>query len=247
MNLESEDSGKSILAEIVEESDPHTARAQVVEIDSDSPGYGVISATIACDITSDTWLLYLLSLLHIAVNPSYFCFPEYCSLVLSDPINIPSSSSRALRIERESPNPYKQIIISQLRSHPTPQPCRRLRDSSTPSRSLPAFVPLRSSASRPQLSLPVSQTLSENIERCSLTQTCGFTGKTFTQSASATPALLEAPAPLLARQWRRLTNNTSSDRWIAPAIALIHTGVFGYLAYKGEHDSMCCLNTPGPA
>jgi len=70
-----------------------------------------------------------------------------------------------------------------------------------------------------------------------LTTTAFLAGKTLTQSVAATPALLESPAPLLARQWLKLTNNTISDKWLVPAVALFHTGVFGYLAYREPKQS----------
>lgn len=57
-----------------------------------------------------------------------------------------------------------------------------------------------------------------------------YTGKAFAASFSTTPALLEAPAPLLARQWKK---QFDTDKFVAPAIALFSSGVFSYIAYRG--------------
>lgn len=64
-----------------------------------------------------------------------------------------------------------------------------------------------------------------------LTSTAFLTGKAFAASFSFTPALLEAPAPLLARQWKK---QFDSDKYVAPAIALFSSGVFSYIAYRND-------------
>jgi len=53
-----------------------------------------------------------------------------------------------------------------------------------------------------------------------------------TQTISVTPALLLAPAPLLAQQWKRMFD---ADKLLAPIIVTFGTGVFGWIAYLGEH------------
>ncbi|KAK4508254.1 hypothetical protein PRZ48_001992 [Zasmidium cellare] len=54
-------------------------------------------------------------------------------------------------------------------------------------------------------------------------------GKTFTSSFGTVPALLQAPAPLLAKQWKK---QFDADKILAPAIALFSSGVFGYIAWR---------------
>ncbi|KAK4548624.1 hypothetical protein LTR36_009534 [Oleoguttula mirabilis] len=67
-----------------------------------------------------------------------------------------------------------------------------------------------------------------------LTTTAFFAGKTFAKSFSATPALLHAPAPLLAKQWKTMHD---SDKALAPAVVAIGTSVFGYLASREPRNS----------
>ncbi|KAF2772927.1 hypothetical protein EJ03DRAFT_387272 [Teratosphaeria nubilosa] len=62
-----------------------------------------------------------------------------------------------------------------------------------------------------------------------ITTTAFLSGKTFTASFCATPALLHAPAPLLAKQWK---TSFTSDQCLAPAITLFSTATFGWLAYR---------------
>ena len=57
-------------------------------------------------------------------------------------------------------------------------------------------------------------------------------GKTFTQTFSAVPALLHAPAPLLAKQWKTMFD---SDKLLAPLIVAYSSAVFGWMAYRGTH------------
>jgi hypothetical protein len=57
------------------------------------------------------------------------------------------------------------------------------------------------------------------------------TGKTFAASFATTPALLEAPAALLARQWKK---QFDVDKWLAPAIAMFSSSVFSYISYRGK-------------
>ncbi|KXL49363.1 hypothetical protein M433DRAFT_39807, partial [Acidomyces richmondensis BFW] len=68
-----------------------------------------------------------------------------------------------------------------------------------------------------------------------LTGAAFLAGKTFAQSFSAVPAMLHAPAPLLARQWKTMF---TSDKLLAPAIVLVSGSIFGYFAYR---DSMALL------
>lgn len=76
------------------------------------------------------------------------------------------------------------------------------------------------------LHLPPSLRLAHAV---GLTGTAFLAGKTFAQSFSTVPALLHAPAPLLAQQWKTMFN---SDKLLAPAIVLISGSVFGYFAYR---------------
>lgn len=55
-------------------------------------------------------------------------------------------------------------------------------------------------------------------------------GKTFTSSFSTVPALLLAPAPLLAKQWKK---QFEADKIVAPVVALFSSGIFSYIAYRG--------------
>jgi len=64
-----------------------------------------------------------------------------------------------------------------------------------------------------------------------LTATSFFAGKTFVTSFATVPALLEAPAPLLAKQWKKLFD---ADKLLAPAIALFSSGIFGYISYRDQ-------------
>lgn len=66
-----------------------------------------------------------------------------------------------------------------------------------------------------------------------LTSTAFLAGKTFAASFGAAPALLHAPAPLLAKQWKTLFD---ADKLINPVVAAIGTGVFGFFAYRGMYD-----------
>ncbi|KAK5125311.1 hypothetical protein LTR85_000420 [Meristemomyces frigidus] len=67
-----------------------------------------------------------------------------------------------------------------------------------------------------------------------LTTTAFFCGKTFSQSFSTTPALLQAPAPLLAKQWKTMFD---SDKMLAPAVVAIGTSVFSYLASREPRNT----------
>ncbi|KAI7088826.1 hypothetical protein KC356_g2998 [Hortaea werneckii] len=62
-----------------------------------------------------------------------------------------------------------------------------------------------------------------------LTATAFFCGKTYSQSFSTTPALLQAPAPLLARQWKTMFD---SDKALPPAVVALGSGIFTYLASR---------------
>ncbi|KAI7160800.1 hypothetical protein KC349_g3296 [Hortaea werneckii] len=62
-----------------------------------------------------------------------------------------------------------------------------------------------------------------------LTATAFFCGKTYSQSFSTTPALLQAPAPLLARQWKTMFD---SDKALSPAVVALGSSIFTYLASR---------------
>lgn len=49
-------------------------------------------------------------------------------------------------------------------------------------------------------------------------------------SWQSVPALLDAPAPLLAKQWKKIFDQ---GKVVAPPMAAISSAIFGYLAYRG--------------
>jgi hypothetical protein len=49
-------------------------------------------------------------------------------------------------------------------------------------------------------------------------------------SWQSVPALLDAPAPLLARQWKKIFDQ---GKVAAPPMAVLSSAIFGYLAYRG--------------
>jgi hypothetical protein len=49
-------------------------------------------------------------------------------------------------------------------------------------------------------------------------------------SWQSVPALMDAPAPLLAKQWKKIFD---SGKVVAPPMAAISSAIFGYLAYRG--------------
>ena len=55
------------------------------------------------------------------------------------------------------------------------------------------------------------------------------------QSSSITPALLLAPADLLLKQWKEMSD---SDRLLDAALVVYPACVFGYLGIKGAYSSM---------
>ena len=63
-----------------------------------------------------------------------------------------------------------------------------------------------------------------------LTSTAFLAGKTFAASFGTTPALLHAPAPLLAKQWKELFD---ADKLVNPVLSVLGLGVFGWFAYRG--------------
>ncbi|KAI5370324.1 hypothetical protein Slin14017_G012030 [Septoria linicola] len=65
-----------------------------------------------------------------------------------------------------------------------------------------------------------------------LTATAALAGKTFGVSFAAVPALLHAPAPLLAKQWKTLYD---SDKTLASVLSIFSSGVFAFLAYRDEN------------
>ncbi|PIB01393.1 hypothetical protein CB0940_00302 [Cercospora beticola] len=64
-----------------------------------------------------------------------------------------------------------------------------------------------------------------------LTASAFLAGKTFAASYNAAPALLQAPAPLLAKQWQILFTR---DKLLAPIISLFSSGTFACLAYRDQ-------------
>ena len=64
-----------------------------------------------------------------------------------------------------------------------------------------------------------------------LTTTAFLCGRTFSLSFSTTPALLQAPAPLLARQWKRMFDG---EKALAPAVVAGASCIFGYLSSRGK-------------
>ena len=50
-------------------------------------------------------------------------------------------------------------------------------------------------------------------------------------SWQSVPALLDAPAPLLARQWKKIFDQ---GKVAAPPMAVLSSAIFGYLAYRGK-------------
>ncbi|TKA78213.1 hypothetical protein B0A55_03771 [Friedmanniomyces simplex] len=62
-----------------------------------------------------------------------------------------------------------------------------------------------------------------------LTSTAFLAGKTFAASFAAVPALLHAPAPLLAKQWKTLFD---ADKLVNPVVSAIGLGVFSFFAYR---------------
>ncbi|KAI6803032.1 hypothetical protein KC327_g15774 [Hortaea werneckii] len=72
------------------------------------------------------------------------------------------------------------------------------------------------------------------VQVLGLTATAFFCGKTYSQSFSTTPALLQAPAPLLARQWKTMFD---SDKALSPAVVALGSGIFTYLASRESISS----------
>ncbi|KAK3723568.1 hypothetical protein LTR37_001820 [Vermiconidia calcicola] len=60
-------------------------------------------------------------------------------------------------------------------------------------------------------------------------------GNMFAQSFSTTPALLEAPAPLLAKQWKKMFD---SEKYLAPIIGLGSGSLFLYLAARDPKNKL---------
>ena len=61
--------------------------------------------------------------------------------------------------------------------------------------------------------------------------TINHQGSTGSISWQSVPALMDAPAPLLARQWKKIFDQ---GKVVAPPMALISSAIFGYLAYRGK-------------
>ncbi|KXT02818.1 hypothetical protein AC578_5368 [Pseudocercospora eumusae] len=59
----------------------------------------------------------------------------------------------------------------------------------------------------------------------------GFLAGTTFAASAATPALLKAPAPLLAKQWKTMFD---ANKLIAPVACLFSAGVFGYIGYRED-------------
>lgn len=67
-------------------------------------------------------------------------------------------------------------------------------------------------------------------------------------SWQSVPALLDAPAPLLAKQWKKIFDQ---GKVVAPPMAAISSAIFGYLAYRGmfahvskKYHSIDCFQNP---
>lgn len=61
-----------------------------------------------------------------------------------------------------------------------------------------------------------------------------FTGQQAAESYFFVPALLHAPAPLLAKQWRTIWDKTKAA---IPAATLVSSGLLGFLAYREDTSS----------
>nr|OQO20156.1 hypothetical protein B0A51_10802 [Rachicladosporium sp. CCFEE 5018] len=68
-----------------------------------------------------------------------------------------------------------------------------------------------------------------------LTATAFLAGKTFNSSYSTTPALLLAPAPLLAKQWKK---QFDVDHNLVVGLAFSSVPVLGFLAYRAPPPSL---------
>jgi len=64
------------------------------------------------------------------------------------------------------------------------------------------------------------------------------TGRTFTSTYSTTPALLLAPAPLLAKQWKKQFDR---DYYLSPLFAVLGVPVLGWLCHRG---ALCIYFSP---
>jgi len=63
-----------------------------------------------------------------------------------------------------------------------------------------------------------------------LTSTAFLAGKVFASSFTAVPAMLHAPAPLLAKQFKTVFD---SDIYVNSIASVVGTGVFSFFAYRG--------------
>jgi hypothetical protein len=74
-----------------------------------------------------------------------------------------------------------------------------------------------------------------------------YSGAIGSISWQSVPALMDAPAPLLAKQWKKIFD---SGKVVAPPMAAISSAIFGYLAYRGmpahDLDGSSVLTIPEP-
>ncbi|KAI4732970.1 DUF1772-domain-containing protein [Aureobasidium sp. EXF-12298] len=78
------------------------------------------------------------------------------------------------------------------------------------------------SATRPTTGVRVAQVVG-------LTSAAYLAGAIGSISWQSVPALLDAPAPLLARQWKKIFDQ---GKVAAPPMAVLSSAIFGYLAYR---------------
>lgn len=53
------------------------------------------------------------------------------------------------------------------------------------------------------------------------------------------PALLDAPAPLLAKQWQKVFD---TGKVVAPPLSILSSAIFGGLAYRGVYCHCIALH-----
>ncbi|KAI4797120.1 hypothetical protein E4T44_12020, partial [Aureobasidium sp. EXF-8845] len=83
------------------------------------------------------------------------------------------------------------------------------------------------SANRPTTGVRVAQVLG-------LTASAYLAGSIGSISWQSVPALMDAPAPLLAKQWKKIFD---SGKVVAPPMAAVSSIIFGYLAYRAPTAS----------
>ncbi|KAI5243213.1 DUF1772-domain-containing protein [Aureobasidium subglaciale] len=83
------------------------------------------------------------------------------------------------------------------------------------------------SATRPTTGIRVAQVVG-------LTASAYLAGSLGSFSFMSVPALMDAPAPLLAKQWKKIFD---IGKVTLPPLALVSGAIFGYLAYREPTDS----------